>query len=464
MATTTRIDELLRCFPFLAEQPEDLLQRLSAQATFESFQQGQPICRVDQPPARIYFLLEGQARSVVFSRRLARGVATLQRLDAGTVLGWTLVGCGRCWETLIASTDLVVVALPHSALQQEMDLHPALAERVRRSVSPTELFGVLDAHLQDYPRDIAQEVLEAATQLADGCVALSWTPPQPGGFEPNGERLWLVAAGELPLGSSFGNEASHQQQGPIRLLGIDRQRLAAILEPPATPEAETNGNGWHGRLLASWQQQRATLEPSAIGAAAPIDLRMAIEPTDQKGQAPEDFPWVKGVGPLESPVSAFLMLSQHLDLPFRRELLRRVFTDQVKRHGEASLALAGAVAESMGLQTQLLEIQAEGLPRLSAPFMVRWGNGMALVYRATAKSLVLGIPASGNQDVSMADFRDQWGTQGDVLTLRVNELTPRRKFGFSWFLPALRQHRTVLVEVLVASFFVQLFGLVSIRC
>jgi subfamily B ATP-binding cassette protein HlyB/CyaB len=461
MATTTRIDELLRCFPFLADQPEDLLQRLSAQATLESFQQGQPICRVDQPPAQIYFLLEGQARSVVFSRRLARGVATLQRLDAGTVLGWTLVGCGRCWETMIASTDLVVIALPHRALQQELDLHPALAERVRRSVSPTELFGVLDAHLQDYPRDIAQEMLEAATQLSDGCLALTWTPPEPGGFDTNGERLWLVAAGALPLGSSFKNEASHQQQGPIRLLGIDRQRLAAILEPSATPEAETSGNGWHARLLASWQQQRATLEPSTIGAAAPIDLSMAIEPTDERGQAPEDFPWVKGVGPLESPVSAFLMLSQHLDLPFRRELLRRVFTDQVKRHGEASLALAGAVAESMGLQTQLLEIQAEGLPRLTAPFMVRWGNGMALVYRATAKSLVLGIPASGNQEVSMADFRDQWGAQGDVLTLRVNELTPRRKFGFSWFLPALRQHRTVLVEVLVASFFVQLFGLVN---
>jgi ATP-binding cassette subfamily B protein len=48
-----------------------------------------------------------------------------------------------------------------------------------------------------------------------------------------------------------------------------------------------------------------------------------------------------------------------------------------------------------------------------------------------------------------------------VLTLRVNQLTPQRKFGFRWFLPALQQHRTVLIEVLLASFFVQLFGLVN---
>ena len=460
MATTTRIEELLRCFPFLADQPEDLVQRLSSQARLESFQQGQPICRVDQPPASLYFLLEGQARSVVFSRRLPRGVATLQRLEPGTVLGWTLVSCGRCWETLMASTDLVVVALPHGALQREMDLQPVLAERLQGSVSPTELFAVLDAHFQDYPRAIAQETLDAATQLAPGCVVLTWPPAQPSGVELTSERLWLVAGGSLPLGTSLGSEASLQQQGPTRVLGIERQRLSAILEP-APLEAESSGNGWHAKLLASWQQQRETLEPSAIGAAAPIDLSLAIEPKDQGRQGPEDFPWVKGVGPLESPVAAFLMLSQLLDLPFRRELLRRVFTDQVKRHGEASLALAGAVAESMGLQTQLLEIQTDGLPRLTAPYMVRWGNGLALIYRATARSLVLGIPAVGNQEVSIADFRDQWGEKGEVLTLRVNEHTPRRKFGFSWFLPSLRQHRTVLVEVLVASFFVQLFGLVN---
>jgi ATP-binding cassette subfamily B protein len=58
-------------------------------------------------------------------------------------------------------------------------------------------------------------------------------------------------------------------------------------------------------------------------------------------------------------------------------------------------------------------------------------------------------------------FAEQWGEAGEVLSLRVDALTPQRRVGFRWFLPALRQHRTVLIEVLVASFFVQLFGLVN---
>ena len=344
MATTTRIDELLRCFPFLADLPEELLQNLSDDGQLQCFQQGQPICRVDHPPARIYLLLEGTARSVVFSRRLPRGVATLQRLQPGSVLGWTLISCGRCWETMIASSDLVVVALTQEALRRALEACPALAERVRNSVSPSELFGVLDAHLQDYPRALSQEVVEAANLLAEDTVAPTWTPSEPDSGVPDAGRLWLVASGPLPVGTPMVGAEAIETPGSLRLLGIDRQRLAAILEPAAPEQAGDSGNGWHARLLARWEQQRQGLEPAAIAAAAPIDLSAAPPAADQDTQGPEAFPWIRGVGPLESSIAAFQMLSQHLDLPFRRDMMRRVFGDQVQRHGEASLPLAGAVA------------------------------------------------------------------------------------------------------------------------
>lgn len=73
MATTTRLEELLGCVPLLADLPEDLLRHLAARAELQSFQQGQPICRTDQPPERLYLLVEGTVRAVVFSSRLPRG-------------------------------------------------------------------------------------------------------------------------------------------------------------------------------------------------------------------------------------------------------------------------------------------------------------------------------------------------------------------------------------------------------
>jgi ATP-binding cassette subfamily B protein len=48
-----------------------------------------------------------------------------------------------------------------------------------------------------------------------------------------------------------------------------------------------------------------------------------------------------------------------------------------------------------------------------------------------------------------------------VLLLQATRETPQQKFGLSWFLPSLLKYRGVLVEVFIASFFVQLFGLAN---
>ncbi|MEB3168358.1 MAG: peptidase domain-containing ABC transporter [Synechococcaceae cyanobacterium] len=461
MADLRQILELLRAFPFLADQPEPLLEQFAAEAQLLRFQLGQAISRAQQPSQQMFFLLQGSVRSVVMAPRLSRGVATLQRLEAGAVFGWSELSCGTNRETLIASTDLVALALPHSSLRQAMASHAALAQRVLNSVNPAELFAILDAHLRDYPRALDREVVEAAAALADDCRAASIAPTQLAGTNFPADRFWFVAAGGLPLGTLLPSELPITGDQPIRVIGVPKGVLLTHLEPAAA-EAESSAEHKSGSLaLERWQALRHSLEGESIRQAPELILEDPPEPEDVERMPPQDFPWYRGVGPLESPIAAFRMLSEHLNLPFRRELLRRVYQEQVKRHGETSLALAGAVAESIGLQTQLLEIRAEAIQRLDPPLMLRWGNGLALIYRARAQRLVLGIPAVGNQELSLDEFREQWGEEGEILTLRINELTPQRRFGFSWFLPALRQHRVVLIEVLLASFFAQIFGLIN---
>ena len=49
----------------------------------------------------------------------------------------------------------------------------------------------------------------------------------------------------------------------------------------------------------------------------------------------------------------------------------------------------------------------------------------------------------------------------DVLLVDRSHTTPEQRFGFSWFLPALKRYQRVLIQVLVASFVVQLFTLAN---
>ena len=463
-SNSSQIGELLRCFPLLADLSPSQLDELAAQGKLWRYSLGQPICRLDQGLQHLLFLLQGQARSVVMSPRLPRGVTTLERLDSGALLGWTPLSCGRNWETLIASTELVVVAIPHGAMRAAMDACPALAGRLQAPIHSAELFAVLDAHLADYPRARPRELLEAALTLAPHTKARWIEGPDlaNAGWDPS--DLNLVAAGPLPLGRPLPTNLPTAPEQRLRVLSLDQQALDSLLEPgqpESAGEPSPNGELWQQHVLTRWQQQQVDCDGIEIHGAEPLRSDSLPDDGDAEQRLPQDFPWHRGVGPLESPIAAFRMLSDHLDLPFRRELLRRVFSDQVARHGEASLALAGAVAESIGLQTQLLEIRADALVRLPCPLLLRWGNGLAIIYRLNQKELVLGIPAGTNQTLNLADFIEQWGEAGEVLTLGVNQLTPQRKFGFQWFLPALKQHRTVLFEVLLASFFVQLFGLVN---
>ncbi len=347
MADPGQLFELLRSFPFLADQPPEVVQRLASQGQLLRFSLGQPISRLEQAPSQMFFLLQGTARSVVMALRLTKGVATLQRLDAGAVMGWSGLCSTRNWETLIASTDLVVLALPHAALRQEMAVHAPLAQSIQNSVNPAELFAVLDAHLQDYPRALSHQVVEAAVALADGTRAVVITPEQLQATSFPPERLWLVASGGLPLGTALPTALPLDIQTPLRVLGLDRLALARLVDPPPVLAGDSviAAAGWETLLLDRWEDHRQQLEDGAIADAPELPPYVDEEPDNENKRPPSSYPWHRGEGALESPIAAFRMLSDLLGLPFRRDLLRRVFTEQVKRPGAASLALAGAVAE-----------------------------------------------------------------------------------------------------------------------
>jgi ATP-binding cassette subfamily B protein len=74
---------------------------------------------------------------------------------------------------------------------------------------------------------------------------------------------------------------------------------------------------------------------------------------------------------------------------------------------------------------------------------------------------VIGVPESGIKHLKPSQFLKTWGEDGQALLLKPTKDTPKERFGLSWFIPSLFRYRKVLTEVLIASFFVQLFGLAN---
>ncbi|NJR68764.1 MAG: peptidase domain-containing ABC transporter [Synechococcales cyanobacterium CRU_2_2] len=155
------------------------------------------------------------------------------------------------------------------------------------------------------------------------------------------------------------------------------------------------------------------------------------------------------------------MVSEHLNLPFRRDVIKRVLSEQVGRGTGLPLIFCGAVAELMGLKTQHAQIPSSAIARIQGPALIPWEGGFAVLYETNTKEITLGVPEVGIIRPSPEEFQAQWGEKGEVLMLEVAKETPQQKFGLQWFVPSLRRYRMVLAVVLLASFFVQLFGLAN---
>ena len=106
------------------------------------------------------------------------------------------------------------------------------------------------------------------------------------------------------------------------------------------------------------------------------------------------------------------------------------------------------ISRLLGLQFPAITMGPQGP-------LILWDSdqgGQVLVGDPTAEQAL--------RPIASLEERDEEGLL-TVLCIERSQQTPTKRFGISWFLPALKQYKSVLIQVLLASFFVQLFGLLN---
>jgi HlyB family type I secretion system ABC transporter len=134
----------------------------------------------------------------------------------------------------------------------------------------------------------------------------------------------------------------------------------------------------------------------------------------------------------------------------------------VNRSGASLKAIASA-AESLGFATRSVKATLDKLAEQSLPAIAHWeGKHFIVVYEINKKHVVVGDPAIGQRTFTHKEFQEKW--TGYVLLLQPTYLlkeTKDSKTGLWKFFELVKPHKKVLLEVLVASILIQLFGLVT---
>lgn len=416
------------------------LERLAEKFQPLRYRMGQAILVREKVPAQVVILYQGQARLLGYDPRTPQGTPiTLKLLEPGEVIGWAGMVRGVPCETAIASTEVVGLTLPASSFLTLLEQAPALAAAFRDRCGLIEVFDLLGAELARRA-DGTANLKELALKVWPEAVVLNLPPGKTPLHKIDPNLVWFVSGGNLanlPVGSRLALNGEPDQlvvSGGARLMGF----WESVLSLPAATPLSLPGVTWDGIPYASEQ----------------------LPEVDESSKRVR-YPYVRGRGPVDAALACFQMLSQHLSVPFRRDVVRRVLNNQIERTGNISLQTCGGIAELLGLSAQLINVPASTIGRLQTPVLVRWQDSFAILYEISEKELVLAVPEAGIRRLKTTSFIQEWGEEGQVLLLQPTKHTPQQRFSLSWFLPSLVRYRKVLIEVFVASFFVQLFALAN---
>ncbi|MCK1541154.1 type I secretion system permease/ATPase [Bradyrhizobium sp. 179] len=120
-------------------------------------------------------------------------------------------------------------------------------------------------------------------------------------------------------------------------------------------------------------------------------------------------------------------------------------------------------ARQLKLKARAVRESWTGLAHLSLPGIVERRDGTFVILGKVGTDDVLVHDPAANrpQIVKRAEFEEAWTGRIVLMTRRVSLSDLARRFDITWFLQAMHKYRRLLGEVLVASLFLQLFGLVT---
>ena len=139
--------------------------------------------------------------------------------------------------------------------------------------------------------------------------------------------------------------------------------------------------------------------------------------------------------------------------------------------GEFAKAELNQALQALGFDSKLKKGNFASFAKAASPLIaIMQDDGFAIVGGMDEKSVVIQLPGSKSpQRISLQEFKDTWTGEWLSTTrsarsthsLSGGKESEPGKFGVAWFWQSMKKYKTLMGEVLLASFFVQIFALIT---
>lgn len=442
------MDINIRSIPAFAKISDSALKSIGEDGELLKYKIGHPICnKKDIIPNKILIILSGEARLLDENKFKP---STISKLSSDSFIGLASLLRVQGCEFVVASSEVLVIAISDSLIlklyQDEKEFKSWCNNKIQISEA-SELVRILSRN--DSQNELEQKVL-LELFINNTSLQIKYDNDS---FEYLENFVYLVGSANVidkSIGDTIEKDEIVKSRGPlpIRIFQISKEIFAKITEEKIINLTKKNKIN---------TQENENLEIKD----GPDILDITTEKIGQYNNS-KPFKLIRAKGELRESIACLQMLAAEFNLPFRIDSIEKILRDSIRRGKKPTIQLLGGITSMMGLHSSIIKVSPEMANRLPSPSLISWGESFALVKESHSKMLEIVSPNEGIIRLSSENFTDTFD-KGFIELLLVDKTdqTPEKKFGINWLLPSINRYKGVLIQVLLASFVVQLFGLAN---
>jgi ATP-binding cassette, subfamily B, bacterial HlyB/CyaB len=455
--------------PFTREE----LERLAAEVQSRFFSFGDNVCNAGEPADGLFVIKSGSVR--IFTEEHGKEISMGVRKAGEVFADIAMLRDYRHESSVRASAKTELLFIPRSVTEQLVARNPAALAFVTSYVAISSAGGfvarlfdlrgkVNKSELEEFVRSVGVKRVSAGKEILkqDG---------------RDDRRLYVIRQGEVrivrsdegsefPLatlrqGEIFGEKAcllrqeqmaSAIAQTDTTLLVIPEKTVHFILERnPKLREVLEERIRFVEREL---QRQKKLAERRQ----RPVKLDLQSQPEFGE-KLLKRFALVEQAEEMDCGAACLAMLCRHYGIPMTLGKLRELANVTTQGATLDSLARAG---EALGFTTRGVQCTYEALLGFELPFIVHWeGYHYIVVYGVSKRQVWVADPAVGFKKMTVEEFERGWSGTCLVFTAG-QDMVQMAAARSPWirFVGYLQPYRKILAHLFLATFVIQMLGIV----
>ena len=431
----------LECISAFREVDILTLQDLQTKSKILKFEIGQPLSSKEAISNTVHIILDGEARLI--GNESSKNF-TIAKLVPGDIVGIaSLIRSYPC-EEVNAISELITLAIPDHVILSLYDNNSKFKTWCNTTIQLSEIFDIIIRRIDSLPKTNLN-ALELFKEYNEH-IAIKTVGKNTALKDKNNEYQWIAGSGnihDVKIGTEIKKDELIQTSGkfPARLIGLPLSMNKHILKNEGRPYE-----------ISSKLKTAADNSPD-LPRSTNLDLG--------KSSYSKDIPLIKAKGSIKELQACLKMLALELNLPYKKDTVEKILDNAIRKGQKPNIEMCGSLAGVLGLQAYSAKVPTEFGTRLQTPSLIGWKESFALVKSSNSEELVIASPRDGILHIKHYELIESFPEGINVLLVDKTNITPEKTFGIEWFWPAIRRYKSVLLQVLLASFVVQLFGLAN---